>query len=429
MIFAERRKTGRLDLEQVEMGLRAAIHRGGAAALSHLLEEAPPQQRTRPCSCGRNARFVEMRCRLILTVFGPVEVCRAYYWCDACQSSQIPADREWDIERTQFSPGVRRMMALVGQESSFQAGREQLDLLAGLDVTAKAIERTAEAIGCDIAARERETHRQAIQLKLPVVSGPPIPVLYVEMDGTGIPVVPAETEGRAGKIEGQPPHSREVKLGCVFTQTGTDEEGRPIRDPASTTYTGAIESAEEFGRRIYTEALQRGWDRARKKVVLGDGALWIWALVELLFPGAIQIVDLYHALEHLWTMAALLYPGDETRQRRWTMVQQNRLEKGQVAKITGTLRTLAIDLPNLSPSLQTEADYFDRNAERMRYPEFRSQGLFVGSGVIEAGCKTIGARLKRSGMFWTVRGANAILALRCQMLSGEFDNYWEARRA
>lgn len=410
--------------------MRAAVHRGGAAALAHLLDQGPPEERKRPCPCGKAARYIEMRSRSILTVLGPVEICRAYYWCDACQSSQIPADREWDIERTEFSPGVRRMMALVGQECSFDTGRRQLQMLAGLEVTAKAVERVAEAIGRDIEVRERETHQQAMQLNLPVVGGAPIPVLYIEMDGTGIPVVAAETESRVGKVEGQPPHTREVKLGCVFTQTDTDDEGRPIRDPGSTTYTGAIESAEEFGRRIYTEALQRGWDRARKRVVVGDGALWIWALVELLFPGAIQIVDLYHALEHLWTAASQLYPGDDARQRRWTMVQQNRLEKGQVAKIVATLRALVADFPKLSQPLQTEADYFERNAERMRYPEFRKQGLFVGSGVVEAGCKTIGARLKRSGMFWTVRGANAILALRCQMLSGdEFDSYWEARRA
>ncbi len=429
LILAERDRTGRLDLEQVEIGLRAALHRGGAAGLSHLLDQLPPEQRKRPCSCGQTARYIAMRTRRIVTVLGPVDICRPYYWCDACQQGLIPADQEWDIEATDFSPGVRRMIALVGQECSFDAGHRHLEALAGLEVNAKAVERVAEAIGSDIEAHQRESRCQAMQLNLPVVGGPPIPVLYIEMDGTGIPVVSAETEGRAGKVEGQPPHTREVKLGCVFTQTSTDEEGRPVRDPSSTTYTGAIENAEEFGRRIYTETLRRGWDRALKKVVLGDGALWIWALVELLFPGAIQIVDLYHALQHLWTVAALLCPADDGRQRRWIMVQQNRLEKGQVAKIVATLRTLAVDLPKLSQPLQTEADYFDRNAERMRYPEFRSQGLFVGSGVIEAGCKTVGARLKRSGMFWTVRGANAILALRCQMLSGEFDDYWEARLA
>jgi hypothetical protein len=428
VVFAQQHKTGGLNLEQVEMGMRDALHRGGAAALSQLLEQPVPEQRQRPCLCGQTARYVALRSRSILTVLGRVRIRRPYYWCDACQHPQVPADQQWDIDGTEFSPGVRRMMALVGQESSFDMGRRQLEILAGLKVTRKAVERISEALGADIQAREGERQQQAMQLHLPVVSGPPIPLLYVEMDGTGVPVVAAETQGRAGKVEGQPARTREVKLGCVFTQTLLDQEGRPIRDPNSTTYTGAIENAESFGRRIYTEALRRGWDRALKKVVLADGAIWIWVLAELLFPGALQIVDLYHAREHLWNMAAQLYPDDEPRQRRWAMVQENRLENGHIAKIVATLRTLTTEFPDLA-SLHTEADYFERNAARMRYPEFRRQGLFVGSGVIEAGCKMIGARLKPSGTLWTVRGANAIIALRCHMRSNRFDDYWDARRA
>jgi hypothetical protein len=322
------------------------------------------------------------------------------------------------------------MMALVGQESSFAAGRRQLELLAGLPVTTKAVERVAEDLGQQIETHQQAHQQQALQLPLPlpVVQGAPIPVLYVEMDGTGIPMVAAETAGRQGRLDGQPAHTREVKLGCVFTQSQVDSQGQPQRDPDSTSYTGAIEEAATFGRRLYAEVLRRGWDRAVLKVVLGDGAVWIWTLADLLFPGAVQIVDLYHALQHLWDLATLLYPTEEAPQRRWAMVQQNRLERGQVQKIVTHLRTLAGEFPTLAPALHKEADYFERNSERMRYPHFRQQGLFVGSGVIEAGCKAIGARLKRSGMFWTVRGANAILALRCLMLSGQFDDYWQARR-
>ena len=202
------------------------------------------------------------------------------------------------------------MHALVGQDAPFDHGREQMKLLAGLEVTTKSVERTAEAIGEDIAQREQEEMQKAIQLDLPVVVGKPIPVLYVEMDGTGVPVVKKETVGRQGKTDGQPAHTREVKLGCVFTQTTYDKEGFPIRDPDSTTYTGAIETAEEFGKRIYLEAYQRGWEHAAKKVVLADGAEWIWNLADLHFPGAIQIVDLYHARQHLWELARKLYPND-----------------------------------------------------------------------------------------------------------------------
>src|SRR6266850_2335362 len=185
------------------------------------------------------------------------------------------------------------------------------------------------------------------------------------MDGTGVPMVSKELEGRKGKGSNGRAHTREVKLGCVFTQTTVDAEGWPVRDEDSTTYTGAIETAEEFSRRLYTEAQQRGWDRAQQKVVMGDGAEWIWNRTQEIFPGATEIV----------------------------------------------------------------ASYFERNAARMRYPKFRKQGLFVGSGVIEAGCKTlIATRLKRSGMFWTVRGANAVIAVRCCRHSREFDDYWESRR-
>ena len=305
-----------------------------------------------------------------------------------------------------------------------------MKLLADLEVTTKAVERTAEAIGESIGAREQVEIQRAIQLDLPIVVGEPIPILYVQMDGTGVPVVKKETVGRKGKIDGQPAHTREVKLGCVFTQTGWDEEGYPIRDPHSTTYTGAIETAEEFGKRLYLEAWNRGWNRAAKKVVMGDGAEWIWNLAEPYFPGAVQIVDLYHARQHLWDLARRLHPNDEVTQKAWIKVHQKRLlDKGKIEKLVTALRSIHSGNLEVAEKIRTEADYFARNAERMRYPTFRRQHLFVGSGVIEAGCKTvIGSRLKQSGMFWTVRGANAIIALRCCHLNNRFEDYWEARR-
>jgi hypothetical protein len=323
------------------------------------------------------------------------------------------------------------MHALVGQQAPFDHGRQQMRVLADLEVTTKAVERTAEAIGGDIAQRQQQEIERAVQLDLPIVVGQPIPVLYVQMDGTGVPVVKKETEGRKGKTDGQPAHTREAKLGCVFTQTGWDEEGYPIRDPDSTTYTGAIETAEEFGKRLYLEARKRGWSRAEKKVVMGDGAEWIWNLAELHFPGAVQIVDLYHARQHLWELARKLYPNDEVNQRVWIKAHQKRLlDKGKIEKLVVAIRSIHSTNPEVGEKIRTEADYFETNAERMRYPQFRRQHLFVGSGVIEAGCKTaIGSRLKQSGMFWTVRGANAILALRCCHLNGCFEDYWEARRA
>ncbi len=432
-IFAERRHSGQMDLEAVENALRTALHQAGAAGLSELLQyEAPaPQQRQLPCSCGHYAQYQALRSKPVLTVLGPARVSRPYYLCSQCHHGQFPADAELDVEDTEVSPGVRRMMAMVGATDPFDQGRQQLQVLAGLEVTTKAVERTAEAIGESVAAREREQIRRAMQLDLPIVVGEPVPILYVQMDGTGVPVVKKETVGRKGKTDGQPAHTREVKLGCVFTQTGWDQEGYAIRDADSTTYTGAIETAEEFGKRIYLEAWKRGWSRAHKKVVMGDGAEWIWNLAHQHFPGAVEIVDLYHARQHLWDLARKLYPNDHLAQKAWMKLHQKRLlDKGKIEKLVLSLRSIQSTHTEISEKIRTEADYFDTNAERMRYPQFRRQHLFVGSGVIEAGCKTvIGSRLKQSGMFWTVRGANSIIALRSCHLNARFEDYWEARRA
>src|SRR6516164_1470082 len=378
-VFAQRRKDGRTDLEAVESALRAALHQAGAAALSQVLQFAAPaaDERQLPCPCGHHARYQEIRSKPLLTIVGPVLLSRPYYLCSQCHVGQFPVDVELDIENTEFSPGVRRMHALVGQQAPFDHGREQMQVLAGLTVTTKSVERIAEAMGSDIAWREQAEIDQALQLDLPVLTGAPIPVVYVQMDGTGIPVVKKETVGRPGKRDGQPAHTREVKLGCVFTQTRWDEKGFALRDPDSTTYTGAIETAEEFGKRIYREALQRGWSRARKKVVIGDGAEWIWNLVAEHFPNAIQIVDLYHARQHLWEVARQLYPQEEVQQKAWRKVHQKRLlDQGKIEKLVGVLRSIDPANPLTAEKIRTEADYFQRNATRMRYPRFRRQHLF-----------------------------------------------------
>ena len=413
------------------MLVRSAMHQAGASMLTQLLRFPAPDQRTIPCACGQRALYRELRSKTVLTAVGPVEVSRPYYLCAQCHEGQFPSDEELDIVHTEFSPGVRRMQALVGQGASFEHGREQMKLLAGLQVTTKSVERVAEAIGTDIARGEQQEIDRTVQLDLPIILGEPVPILYVQMDGTGIPVVHKETAGRKGKLDGLPAHTREAKLGCVFTQTKWDKQGYAIRDPASTSYTSAIEGAEQFGKRLYVEAWKRGWSRAEKKIVIGDGAEWIWNLAKQHFPGSVEIVDLFHARQHLWELARLLHPNDTKRRNAWIGLHQKRwLDKGKISKLVASLRSIQIRDADLAKKIRNEADYFATNAARMNYPKFRKQHLFVGSGVIEAGCKTvIGHRLKQSGMFWTVKGANAILALRCSHLNNRFEDYWEGRRA
>ena len=432
VLFRGQRKTGHIDVEAVEMMVRSGMQKAGAAGLQEMLAVPVPSasERSLPCACGERARYQGLRSKALLTAVGEVKVSRPYYWCEHCHRGQFPADADLDIELTGLSPGVRRMLALVGADGPFDHGRQQVKLLAGLDVTTKAVERTAEVIGEHVAECEQREIQRAVRLDLPVIIGEPIPILYVQMDGTGVPVVKKEAADRKGKTDGEPAHTREVKLGCIFTQKGWDDEGYALRDPDSTTYTGAIETAEAFGKRLYNEAWNRGWNRAAKKVVIGDGAEWIWNLADQHFPGAVQIVDLYHAREHLWELARKLHPNDAAAQKTWVKTHQNLLDGGNIETLVTSLRAITSSNVEVTDKLCTEANYFEKNSARMRYPDFRLQHLLVGSGVIEAGCKTvIGSRIKQSGMFWTLRGANSIIDLRCCHLNGRFENYWEARAA
>lgn len=429
-ILQDAARRGHLDLEASELAIRAAMHAVGGCVLEQLLNADQGGQRGPHTACGQGhlAAFVDYRAKALLTVLAPVTVERAYYHCAVCAGGVIPKDRDLDIVGTAFSPGVRRLMGRVGGKEAFAAGRRDLEELAGIRVQTKAVERVAEALGAEVEAVAR-TERTAV-LAGKVVPLKPVPKLYIAVDGTGVPVVPHETDGRPGKDASGKAKTREAKLGCVFTQTRLDAKGRPLRDEASTSYVGAIETAGAFGPRLYAEAVRRGVQRAAQVIVLGDGAPWIWGIADEHFSGAIQIVDLYHAREHLADLGKLLLGPGSAAAKSWTAARREELDAGKVEAVVAVLGRLRPRSPDTQEAVRTTIGYFETNAERMRYARFRGQGLFVGSGVVEAGCKTIvGLRLKQSGMRWTVRGANAIIALRCADLSGRWEEFWEARAA
>ena len=207
-----------------------------------------------------------------------------------------------------------------------------------------------------------------------------------------------------------------------------------MRDERSITYSAAIESAtsgdarpqaSEFTQRVWREAQRRRFEKAGQRVVVGDGAPWIWNLSQELFPGAIEIVDRFHVKQHLSEVAKALYPRDARRAQRWAQQQHQKLDTGQLQR----LRRALLGHASRCEEARKCADYIQRNEHRMRYPEFQAQGLCTSSGAVEAGCKvTVGTRLKRAGMHWSLAGANAIIALRCCRLSGRFEDFW-ARRA
>lgn len=309
---------------------------------------------------------------------------------------------------------------------SFAESSELLHELAGLAVDAKQVERTAEALGREIAADERAVVEP---------TAPLAPTMYLGMDGTGVPMRGSELDGRQGKQPDGSAKTREVKLVTVWSAEGRDDKGTPVRDAGSVSYSAAIESAatrdtdktlSDFAQRVDREARRRGFDQAQRRAVLGDGAPWIWNIADEQFPGAAQIVDLFHAKGHLWDVAKAIYGAGSDLGEQWAKQRRDELDEGKIDSVLTALRVHA----DANDEARKCLGYVTANRHRMRYPDFRAQGLCISTGVVEAGCKTVvGTRLKRAGMHWTVAGADAIVALRCCVLSGRFEDFWERRSA
>ncbi len=407
--------------------MRTSVHNIGGIMLEKLLnaDRGDYKGRSIKCEKGHEFEFIEYREKEVLTVLGKVKVKRAYYYDNECKRGYCPKDTALDIEGTSFSPGVRRIMGRVGAYRPFGQGREDIKDLAGIDINAKEIERVSHQLGRD--AEEFCKGQAEIVLSSNVIPIKSISRMYVCMDGTGVPVIKVETVNRRGKA-GEQAKTREAKLGCIFTQTGVDKDGRPQRDEESTTYVGAIETAEEFGKRIYGEAKRRGIESAKEVCVIGDGAPWIWNIADEHFYGAIQIVDLYHAREHYWNIAKVFFASKGKKLKDWTEIRRKELDSGNVEAVIKAIKKLKPSTEYEKELCEKESGYFEKNKERMRYDDFRRRSFFVGSGVLEAGCRTvIGQRLKQSGMHWSVKGANSIIALRCCFLSNRWEDFWESR--
>ena len=425
-ILEEVARRGGLDLAATEMAIRAGMLKLGGSILEGLLNlDAGHQGQQIECGSGHQAGFVSYRSKDVVTVLAPVKLRRAYYHCGQCHQGRVPRDEELDVVGSSLSPGVRRMASRVGSQEAFTPGSRDLYELAGIRLPAKQVERTAEANGARIRAASQAEWEGLLSGQVVLCpSGPPIAKLYVTVDGTGVPTVPRETEGRRGKGEDGRARTREVKVGCVFTQTRLDDKGQPLRDPESSSYLAAIETAERFGPLLYAESARRGVERAQQVIVIGDGAHWIWNVADEHFPRATQIVDLYHAREHVAAFANLLFAPNDPDRKPWLAARLQELDRGEVELLTERLAALLQPGPE-SDAIRSLISYFDTNRERMRYAYFRQAGLFVGSGTVEAGCKTIVAqRLKRSGMRWTVRGAESIMSLRCCEQSGRWEEFW-----
>ncbi len=415
-------------MEPVELAIRTAMTRLGAGLLEDLLGLDTGYRGPRVgCEAGHQAMFVSYRAKMIDTVLGPVEVRRAYYHCPGCGHGVVPKDTELGVERVSMSPGLAKMTARAATAVPFAKASGLLAELAGLDLTTKRVERAAEASGT-AATKAIDTQADAICSRQVIPLPPPAPapdMLYIAVDGTGVPMVAAGTEGRPGKGEDGQARTREVKLACLFTQTTVDEEGRPIRDPRSSSYLATFDPAARFGQLVDAEARRRGCEHIRQLVVLGDGAVWIWNLADELFPAATQIVDLYHAREHVHDLATLATRLLRDSHPDWLTQRLEALDAGDIPALLTAGHGLKFT-GSLARERDKQLGYFETNAHRMRYQHFRSLGMFVGSGVVEAGCKAvIGQRLKLSGMRWAVPGAASIATLRCQQASNRWEEIWQ----
>lgn len=372
------------------------------------------------------ARYAGRRKKTFESALGPLVLARAYYHCSVCCQGFYPRDRQLGLEDTSLSPAVTRMVAAVGALVSFEEGSQLLKELAGVPVNVKQVERAAEALGVEISEDEKRDVTAAAGQPLP-------PTLYLGVDGTGIPMRAEELRGRHGKQPDGSSKTREVKLCTVWSAEARDPQDRPMRDEGSVTYTAAIESAaapdaeqapSAFTQRVLREASRRRFTQAQRTVVIGDGAPWIWNIAQELFPRAIQIVDRFHVKQTLSTVAKAIYGADSPKAHQWARRRHDELDAGKFSDLLRAVRHHSADSAEARKCFQ----YLHRNRDRMRYPHFEALGLCTSSGVVEAGCKVaVGTRLKRAGMHWTLRGSNAIIALRCSRLSGRFQDFWERR--
>jgi hypothetical protein len=401
-------------MEAVELGLREAFFKDARGLLEKLFSQPGL------CIAGDASRPGEKchadRSKEVLTLFGRVSLRRNYYFNPQTGQGRVPLDRALGLVNS-FSPAVVRLSDRAAAREGYQAASQDLRALAGLAIEPRQIQRL---VGLS-APEVQEQMEQG-----PDTGREPIPLMYVEADGTGVPMRPEELAGRPGQQADGSAKTREVKLGAVFTQTRTDAAGQPVRDYQSTTYVASFEKAEDFGGRLRREALRRGAGRARKVVFLGDAAAWVWELARINFPMAILIVDLYHALGHLHELSEGLYgagPWGKRVKETWQEMLRNDQVEDLIAAAARRHQHVG---PQPDDSLAKHLAYFANHKDKMRYRTYREQGLFYGSGVVEGGCRAvIGQRLKESGMHWGEQGATNVTVLRCALMSNRWDECWD----
>lgn len=414
--FAASAPTGQA-VQQLELLVRTAIFKPATDLVGLLLQQAADRidaaYTPKPGEHYKGRAVLEVRC-----LFGSFAITRDYYYHPLRRRGHFPADAALGLEGA-YTPALARLICLEGaDEAGFDKAERHLAETAGIQVSARQIQRVVQRVGASAQAwQEREGPLGSTDAA----------VLYVSGDGTGIPMRKEVLAGRRGKQPDGSARTAQVYLGCVFTQHGCDSEGHPVRDHESTTYVSSLESIDHFGPLLRREALRRGMGTAAQVVLLIDGAVGLAHMGRDCFRDAVQIVDFFHAMEHAGTVVEALigkdHPDYKARVRRWA----RRLLRNGVRNLVNEARQASRGGPR-EAAVASALGYFEANLERMQYGSFRKRGYFIGSGVVEAGCKTvIGARCKQSGMRWSEPGAENILALRCIHASRRTAEFWRHR--
>ena len=397
-------------LRTAEQGLREALRRFGQAKLEDLLNEVGASPREASGQPGESR--MRGQTRTVRTIFGPLRVLRTGYHHRESGRMRYPLDEAMGLVGS-YTPLLAELMCRAVARGSFASASGDLLAYAGLDLDARRFHRLAAKIGPDF---------RAAKAALPPAPPEPVPRMYISADGTGIPFHRAELAGRAGRQPDGSARTHEVKIGCVFTQHPRPGEEEPLRDWDSTTYLATTERVGAFAPQVLAEARRRGLAGAREVVFISDGAAYLKEIVRSHFPQATWVLDFYHAAEHLGLLAAALDgTGSEAAVRRAKRWREEVLAGGLPGVLVEARASPASD----TAQREAQLAYLENNKEGMRYAEFQARGLFIGSGVVEAGCKTVvGQRLKQSGMFWREAGAQAVLALRSALHSNQFEAVW-----
>lgn len=359
--------------------------------------------------CGGGLRRHQRRQRYVETLCGVVRVRRWEYRC-AAGHSHIPWDVVEDVSDG-YTKGVRETMCRLS---------------ARLDYREAVVELKHQGIRVSHTTLQKQVQRwasgQSVSASVSPQSLSDGSRWYVSCDGV-----------HANSPDGW----KEVKVGCLYTDRAEQTPGSLCAAaPSSLRYVASLSDVQTFGEQWFALATASGIYQdetdTEEVVVLGDGAPWIWNLVEEYFPGATEIIDYMHAKTHLYSVAKQVYGEEETaREQRdsWVAATETFLYAGDIQEVVARIRAIRIGLPeSVSERLEKEANYFLKHAKRMRYKYFQENGYHIGSGVIESACKHVVAeRCKQAGMRWTPDGINAILFYRCLLKNGTWETFWKTQ--